>query len=140
MVNLKFYGCLSLTLFMCVGCAHQANNEDTKSSENIAVINDSYTGSMRSDRAQIVAVDGDYFGGSKPEQVEVLPGTHSVTINCWHGYFDRDRHGLQGRVGSVEFDAQAGREYKAFCSTSRGRYVRWIVDVATDEIVGGKNQ
>ena len=95
---------------------------------------------MRSDKAQILAVDGDNFGGSKPEQVEVLPGTHSVTIYCWHGYFDRDRHGLQGRVGSVEFDAQAGREYKAFCSTSNGRYVRWIVDLSTEEIVGGKSE
>ena len=139
-MNNRLVGWLSLTLFLCAGCSHQAHNEDTKPSEDIAVINDSYTGSMRSDRAQILAVDGDNFGGAKTEQVEVLPGMHSVTIYCWHGYFDRDRHGLQGRTGSVDFDAQAGHEYKAFCSTSKGRYVRWIIDLATEEIVGGKNQ
>jgi hypothetical protein len=139
-MNNKLLGWLLFTLVLCVGCAHQAHDEDAKSSEDIAVINDSYTGSMRSDRAQILAVDGDNFGGSKPEQVEVLPGKHSVTIYCWHGYLDRDRHGLQGRVGSVDIDVQAGHEYKVFCSTSNGRYVRWIVDLATDEIVGGKSQ
>jgi hypothetical protein len=139
-VNNRLFGYLPIALVLCVGCTHQAHDEGTKTSENIAVINDSYTGSMRSDRAQILAVDGDNFGGSKPEQVEVLPGKHSVTIYCWHGYLDRDRHGLQGRTGSVEFDAQAGHEYKAFCSTSKGRYIRWIADLANDEIVGGKSQ
>ena len=134
----RLFGCLLFSLALCAGCAHQSYEGDTKSTEETAVINDSYTGSMRSDRAQILAVDGDSFGGARPEQVDVLPGEHSVSIYCWHGFFARDRHGLQGRVGSVSFDAQAGHEYQVFCSTSNGRYVRWITDLATDEIVGGK--
>ncbi len=139
-MNNKVFGCLLVTLALCAGCSHQTYEGDTKLSGETALINDSYTGSMRSDRAQILAVDGDNFGGARPEQVEVLPGEHSVSIYCWHGYLARDRHGLQGRVGSVDFNALAGHEYKVFCSTSKGRYIRWITDLTPDEIVGGKNQ
>ena len=130
-------------LVLCTGCAEQAYDGSEKSSKEVAVIKNSYTGTggVKSDRAEIVAVDGDRFDGSSPKRVEVLPGKRSVDIRCWHGGLLVEKStGLQGRQGSVEFIAKAGREYKAFCSTSDGKYVRWITDLTTDEIVGGGNQ
>lgn len=139
----RIFKCFLFLLVLCTGCAEQAYDGGEKSSEEVAVIKNSYTGTggLQSDRADILAVDDDYFDGSPSARVEVLPGKHSVEIRCWHGGLLVEKSvGLQGHQGSVEFIAKAGREYKVFCSTSNGRYVRWITDLTTDEIVGGKNQ
>jgi len=134
-------GCLFFILVQCVGCAHQAYDMDEKSSENIAVINDSFTGSMRWDRASISSVDGEVWEWSEwsmPEQVEVLPRTHTVSIRCWHGF--NQHTGLLGRVGSVEFNAEAGHDYQVFCDVKNGKYMRWIEDLTTGQTVGGKSK
>ena len=139
----RIFKCFLFLLVLCAGCAEQAYDGGEKSSTEVAVIKNSYTGTggLKSDRADILAVDGDYFDGSPPGRVEVLPGRHSVEIRCWHGGLLVEKSaGLQGHQGSVEFIAKAGREYQAFCSTSDGKYVRWITDLTTDEIVGGKKQ
>ena len=139
----KIFSCFLFLLVLCAGCAEQAYDGGEKLSKELAVIKNSYTstGGMKSDRADILAVDGDYFDGSPSARVEVLPGSHSVEIRCWHGGLLSEKTiGLQGHQGSVEFIAVAGREYKALCRISNGAFVRWITDVTTDEIVGGKNQ
>jgi hypothetical protein len=128
-----------LVLAFTTGCAEQAYDGESISSEKVAVLKNSYTsrGGVKSDRADIIAVDGDFFDGSTPGRVELLPGKHSVVIRCWHGGLISEKStGLQGHQGSVEFMAEAGREYKAFCSVSDGNYVKWITDLTTDEIVG----
>ena len=130
-------------LVLCTGCAEQAYDGSEKSSKEVAVIKNSYTGTggVKSDRAEIVAVDGDRFDGSSPKRVEVLPGKHSVEIRCRHGkLIVQNNVGLQGRQGSVEFIAKAGREYKVLCSTSDGKFVKWITDLSTGEVVGGEKQ
>ena len=142
----RIFKCFLFLLALCGGCAeqaYQAYDGGEKSPKEVAVLKNSYTGTggVKSDRADILAVDGDYFGGSSPGRVELLPGRHSVEIRCWHGgLLVENSVGLQGHQGSVDFVAKAGREYKAFCSTSDGKFVRWITDLTTDEIVGGKNQ
>ena len=128
-----------LFLALTAGCAEQAYDGSEKSSAEVAVIKNSYTsrGGMKSDRADIIAVDNDFFDGSPPARVELLPGEHSVVIRCWHGGLISEKStGLQGHQGTVEFVAEAGREYKAFCSVSDGKYMKWITDLTTDEIVG----
>jgi hypothetical protein len=135
----RIFKCFLFLLILCTGCAEQAYDGGEKSSEEVAVIKNSYTskGGMKSDRADIVAVDDDYFDGSPPARVEVLPGKHSVEIRCRHGGLLVEKGvGLQGRQGSVEFIAKAGREYEVLCSTDNGRYMKWITDLTTDEIVG----
>ena len=142
-MNERLFGCALFTLVTCVGCAHQAYEGDSKSSEEVAVINDSFTGSMRWDRASISAVDGErseWSEWSTPEQVEVLPGAHTVLIDCWHGFGFTSRAGLLGRVGTVDFNAEAGHDYQVFCGVKNGKYVRWIVDRTTGEIVGGESE
>jgi len=139
----RIFKCFLFLLVLCAGCAEQAYDGGEKSSTEVAVIKNSYTGTggLKSDRAEILAVDGDYFDGSSPGRVEVLPGRHSVVIRCRHGrLLVENSVGVQGRQGSVEFFAKAGREYKAFCSTSDGKFMKWITDLTTDEIVGGENQ
>jgi len=138
-----FLKCCLFLLTLCTGCAEQAYDGGEKPSKDVAVIKDSYTstGGVKSDRANILAVDGDYFDGSPPGRVEILPGRHSVEIRCWHGGLLVEKSvGLQGHQGSVEFIAKAGREYEASCSTSDGRFVRWITDLTTDEVVGGEKK
>ena len=132
-----------LMLALCTGCVEQAYEGSEKSPKAVAIIMTSQTSTdgLQSDRATIVAVDGDYFDDSPLRQVEVLPGKHTVVIRCWHGSLIIGQNaGIQGRQGSVEFIAQAGREYQVICSTSDGKFVRWITDLTTDEIVGGKNE
>jgi hypothetical protein len=94
---------------------------------------------LKSDRADIVSVDGNYFDGESPPRVEVLPGERSVEIRCWHGgLLTENSAGLQGHQETVRFEARAGRTYKAFCKVDNGRYVKWITDLTTDEVVGRK--
>jgi hypothetical protein len=131
--------CFIFLLALGTGCAEQAYDGGEKSSNEVAVIKNSYTrrGGLKSDRADIIAVDDDYFDGSPPGRVEVLPGEHSVVIRCRHGGLISDNGiGLQGRQGSVDFVAKAGREYEVLCSTDNGKYIKWITDLTTDEIVG----
>ena len=135
----RFLICFISLLVLVTGCAEQAYDGSQKSSEAVAVIKNSYTsrGGMKSDRADIVAVDDDYFDGSPPSRVEVLPGEHSVVIRCWHGGLISEKStGLQGHQGSVEFVAKAGHEYEVLCTTDSGKFVKWITDLTTDEIVG----
>jgi hypothetical protein len=142
-VNNRLLGCGLFVLALCAGCAHKAYEGEEKPSEAVAVINDSYTGSLRWDRASITAVDDkrwEWSEWSMPEQVEVLPGDHKVSIYCWHGFGPSHSAGLLGRVGSVDFNAQAGHDYQVFCGIDNGRYVRWITDLTTGEIVGGKSK
>ena len=137
----RIFKCFLFLLVLCSGCAEQAYDGGKKSSKEVAVIKNSYTGTggLQSDRAEILAVDNDYFDGSPPTRVEVLPGKHSVEIRCRHGGLLIEKSvGLQGHQGPDEFIAKAGHEYKAFCRTSDGTYVRWITDLTTDEIAGGK--
>ena len=134
---------LVLMLALCTGCVEQAYKGNEKSPEALAIITSSQTSTdgLQSARATIVAVDGDYFDVSPIRRVEVLPGKHTVVIRCWRGSLVVAQNaGLQGRQGSVEFIAQAGREYQVFCSTSDNKFVKWITDLTTDEIVGGKNE
>jgi hypothetical protein len=139
----RIFKCFLFLLVLCTGCAEQAYDGDKKSSSEVAVIKNSYSGAggLKSDRAEILAVDDDYFNGSSPWRVKVLPGKHSVEIRCRHGglLFEKG-FGLQDRQGSVEFIAKAGREYKAFCRSGGGKFAKWITDLTTDEIVGGENQ
>jgi hypothetical protein len=135
----KIFKCLLVLLPLGTGCAEQAYDGGAKSSAEVAVIKNSYTsrGGLKSDRADIIGVDDDYFDGSSPGQVEVLPGEHSVEIRCWHGGLIAEQStGLQGHQGSVQFVAKAGREYEVVCSVDSGRYLKWITDLTTDEIVG----
>ncbi len=141
-MNNRLFVCFGWHLFIllqCISCTHHAYEGNTKPYEEIAVINDSFTGSMRWDRASISAVDDETWKLSRwsmREQVEVLPGEHSVAIYCWHGFGPGSNVGLQGRLGSVTFNAEAGHDYQVFCSVSNGRYVRWIEDLTTGEIAG----
>jgi hypothetical protein len=135
----RIFKCFLILLALGTGCAEQAYEGGEKPSEEVAVIKNSYTstGGVNSDRAEIIAVDDDTFDGSSPGRVEVLPGEHSVVIRCWHGGLIADKGtGLQGRQGSVEFVAKAGREYEVLCDTEGGKYIKWITDLTTDEIVG----
>lgn len=132
-----------LMLALCTGCVEQAYEGSEKSPKALAIIKSSRasTDGLQSDRATIVAVDGNYFDVSPIRRVEVLPGKHTVMIRCWHGSLVVGQNaGLQGRQGSIEFVAEAGREYQVFCSTSDNKFVKWITDLTTDEIVGGKNE
>lgn len=134
-------GLVLFVVALATGCAHQAYEGEVETSKQIAVINDSYTGSMRWNRASIAAVDDkvlEWSGWSNPEQVEVLPGEHRVRIHCWHGF--NQHTGLLGRTGSVDFVAEAGHEYQIFCDVEKGRFKRWIKDLNTDEIVGGQSK
>ena len=138
-MDYRTFVCFLFLLALGTGCAEQAYDGTEKSSDEVAVIKNSYTstGGVKSDRAEIIAVDDNYFDGSPPGRVEVLPGEHSVVIRCRHGRLITEQStGLQGRQGSVEFVAKAGREYEVLCSTDRGKYVKWITDLTTDEIVG----
>jgi hypothetical protein len=138
-VDNRILTCFIFLLALGTGCAEQAYDGGEQSSNEVAVIKNSYTsrGGLKSDRADIIAVDDDYFDGSPPGQVEVLPGEHSVMIRCWHGGLISEKSiGLQGHQGSVEFVAKAGREYEVLCSTDSGKYMKWITDLTTDEIVG----
>jgi hypothetical protein len=131
--------CFIFLLALGTGCAEQAYDGDEKSSAEVAVIKNSYTsrGGLQSDRADIIAVDDDYFDGSPPGRATVLPGEHSVLIRCWHGGLIAENSiGRQGHQGSVEFVAKAGREYEVLCRTDSDNYVKWITDLTTDEIVG----
>ena len=128
---------------LCTGCVEQVYEGSAKSPKAIAIIMPSQTTTegVQSDRATILAVDGDYFDDLPIRRVEVLPGKHTVVIRCWHGSLVVGQNaGIQGRQGSVEFIAQAGREYQVFCSTSDNKFVKWITDLTTDEIVGGKKE
>ena len=138
-MDYRIFTCFIFLLALGGGCAEQAYDGGEKSSTEVAVIKNSYTsrGGMKSDRAEILAVDDDYFDGSPPARVEVLPGKHSVEIRCWHGGLLVEKNiGLQGQQGSVEFVAKAGREYEVLCSTDSGKFIKWISDLTTDEIVG----
>ena len=102
------------------------------------MIKDSYTGSLRSERASIAGVDDQSFRlawWSMPEKVDVLPGEHRVTIYCWRGFGPGSSAGLQGRLGFVKFTAQAGNEYQIFCGVEVGRFVRWIEDLTSGEVI-----
>jgi len=138
--QLAISGSVFFFLFHCIGCTHQAYVGNTKSYKDIAVINDSSTLSLRQDRASIAAVDDKRWrlsAWSMPAKVEVLPGQHSVAIYCWHGFEPSSNAGLQGRLESINFNAQTGHDYQVYCSVKDGRYVRWVKDITTGEIVGG---
>jgi hypothetical protein len=82
MYNTRF-ACFASLLLLCVGCTHHAYEGRTKPYGEVAVIKDSYTGSLRSERASIAGVDDQSFRlawWSMPEKVDVLPGEHRVTI------------------------------------------------------------
>lgn len=134
---------LPVLLALCIGCGAQdykTYEGAEKPDAEVAVLKHSYigTGGVKSDRAEILGVDDIYFDGDAPDQVEVLPGEHSVEIRCWHGrLLVEDSFGLQGHQGSIDFIAEAGHEYQAYCTTSKGAYVRWITDLSTDEVVAG---
>lgn len=137
----KTFKYLLLLLPLSTGCAEQAYDRGQKSSVEMAVIKNSYTstGGLKSVRAEILGVDDDYFDGSAPRRVEVVPGQHSVVVRCRRGRLITEQStGLQNRQGSVQFVAKAGREYQVLCSVERGGYLKWIADLTTDEIVGGE--
>jgi hypothetical protein len=135
----SIFKCIFFLLPLVTGCAEQAYDGGEKPSTEVAVIKNSYTsrGGLQSDRADIIAVDDNYFDGSPPGRVDVLPGEHSVVIRCWHGGLIADKStGLQGRQGPVQFVAKAGREYEVVCSVDSGKFEKWITDLTTDEVVG----
>jgi hypothetical protein len=140
-MNKRLFRILLLPLALCTGCAeqaYQAYGGVDKSSKELAVIKPSSRDVIRGVHAEILGVDDDYFDGSEPEMVDILPGKHSVLIRCRRGGIIVDENvGFQEREGSVEFIAQAGREYIAFCGTDDYKFVRWIADPTTGEIVGG---
>ena len=138
MFNTRF-ACFASLLLLCAGCTHHAYEGRTKPYGEVAMIKDSYTGSLRSERASIAGVDDQSFRLSwwtMPESVDVLPGEHRVSIYCWRGLGPDSSAGLQGRLGFVNFTAQAGHEYQIFCGVEDGRFVRWIEDLTGGEIVG----
>jgi hypothetical protein len=137
------FACFASMFLLCVGCTHHAYEGRTKPYQEVAVIKDSYTGSLRRDRASIAGLDDQSFRlswWSMPEAVDVLPGEHRVSIYCWHGFGPDANAGIQGRLGSVNFTSQAGHEYQVFCRVEDGRFVRWIQDTTTGEIVGEPGQ
>jgi hypothetical protein len=143
-MNSRLFKLFLFLLVLCTGCADQvykAYDGGEKSSDELAVIKPFSTGGIRGVHAEILGVDDDYFDGSLPERVEILPGKHSVLIRCGRGRLVfEDNDGLQDRQGSVEFTARAGRKYMAVCSINKNSFLKWITDLASDEIVGVENQ
>lgn len=119
------------------GCAHQAYVGKARSSEETAIIEDSYWGSLRFDRAMIIGVDHDDFGDFGHERVSFLPGKHKIYIMCYHGW-NIATTGLYGRHEVVEFEAEANHKYKAYCSIIDDDQWSWIEDLESGNIVGGK--
>ena len=74
-----------------------------------------------------------------PENVDVLPGEHRVSIYCWHGFGPDSSAGLQRRLGFIHFMAEAGHEYQVSCGVV-GRFVRWIEDLTSGEIVADERR
>lgn len=112
----------------CTTVSHQAGGEINP--EDMAVIVDTYLGSLRHSKAGIVGVDGESFNFI--ERVNVPPGVHRVNIQCMHGY-DPITSPLVRRT--ISFVAEPGHKYQAKCSKNRIWRV-WIEDTETEKIVG----
>jgi hypothetical protein len=100
------------------------------SPDEMAVIVDSYWGSMRYSKAGIWGVNG--VALNFKERVNVPPGKHTVTIYCAHGYGLGSQ--LSATIREVVFTAKSGHKYQAKCSETDGA---WIENTATNEVVGG---
>jgi hypothetical protein len=122
---------------LVVGCAHQSYSGEAKSKEEIAVIQDSYWGSLRYDKAAIIGVDHDDFGAFGHERIELLPGTHKVYITCYHGW-NVATAGLYGYNESIEFEAEAAHKYRARCKVVDGEQWTWVEDLDSGNVVGGE--
>jgi len=128
---------LVLCTLLIEGCAHQAYVGETLSSNEIAIVEDSYWGSFRFDRAMIIGVDHDDFGAFGRERVKLLPGKHKIYIMCYHGW-NMATAGLYGRHEVIEFDAEANHEYRAYCSIIDDDQWSWIEELESASIAGGK--
>ena len=100
------------------------------SSDEMAVIVDSYWGSFRYSKAGIWGVNDTSLNFK--ERVKVPPGKHSVSIYCAHGYGLGSQ--LYATLREVEFIAKPSHKYQVKCSENDGA---WIEDTATNEVVGG---
>jgi len=100
------------------------------SPDDMAVILDSYWGSLRYSKAGIWGIDG--IALNFKERVKVPPGEHAVTIYCAHGYGLGSQ--LYATTREVVFIAKSGHKYQVKCSEKDGA---WIEDTATNEVVGG---
>jgi len=115
----------------CATVSHQENSEIPL--EDMAVIVDTYWGSLRYSKAGIFGVDGEDLNFI--ERVNVPPGVHSVSIYCAHGYGLGSQFNATTRT--VSFTAEPGHKYQVKCSKEDGA---WVEDTATNKKVSGNNQ
>jgi hypothetical protein len=83
-------------------------------------------------RVSITEVDGQPAGqfGVKWD-LKLLPGIHTVTLT----YSSANR---SGRPIPVRFDARAGHVYRAMAAVDGSRWIVWIEDRKTGEVVAGR--
>ena len=127
---------MSAIVLALIGCATTYDGERAPEEEP-ATIEGSYWGSLRYDRAAIRGIDEKDFGLRPVANASILPGDHSVTARCFHGWGPMS--GAYGFVRTLEFTAVSGHKYQVKCKRGGpgGPAWAWIEDKTTGEVVAG---
>jgi hypothetical protein len=125
------FGLLSL-LSGCAGVGTNIAYEGERLPDNkVAIIKPDAASSWTN--VGVNLVDGKDMGGCGPLcAVEMLPGRHQIEIGwLYSGWLVPTYY-----VGTIEFDAIAGREYVLRASMVKGQPFVWLEDKATNKVVG----
>lgn len=134
----RLFHILGLVAFLGVGCATMHEGERLPK-ESVATIEGSYWGSLRYDKALMESIDEKDFGFRPVASAIILPGHHSVTVHCYHGW--SHLAGSFGHDETLELIAVAGHKYQAKCKLIggvMGTQWSWIEDKLTGEVVAGQ--
>lgn len=87
-------------------------------------------------RLYIRSADGERLSLGGEPRVKVLPGVHTLEVRYEFHWLGAVRY---GQPISLSMNAEAGRRYRVEgAETGGGRCMAWIVDTATNEVVGGR--
>ena len=132
---MKYILIILFALMIISGCATQPTSQDNPSDE-MAVLHDSYWGSLRWHKAAINGYDSIDFGLKIVMMVKLLPGEHSINASCFSG-FDPLTTGMLAITQTINFQAEAGHSYQVLCGSYGQRKTFWIKDKSSGEVVGG---
>jgi hypothetical protein len=122
-----------VSVILLSGCGTMQVYEGPKrASHEVAVITSNLLAGLF-DTAYILQIDGKDLGATD-DNVEVLPGKHTVKIGVSTGL------GYQQYIGNktISFEAIAGHTYQVNGKIRKGDTFAWIEDKNTGELVAGE--
>ena len=121
------YGLFSILGGCAVGGTNIAYEGERLSGEKVAIIKSDAASSWTN--VSVRFVDGKDMGGCGPFcDVEMLPGRRQIEIHWLQKY--------TLYVGTIEFDAKAGREYVLRANMVESQPFVWLEDKTTNKVVG----